>query len=168
MRRRPPVVVKPRRNLQALWRAACSKECQQTAQAAVRLTGESLNASSSRRVSCVRLVSCTEKNMKTRSHAIDVIAALACLGGSWSCGGRDSPSGRTGQVGSAQMHAAVPATPAHYQSGSKTSNAQKEECSPIGVKRKDSFLHVKSTLPRSLREWAALDVHRVSPLYGDA
>jgi len=65
------------------------------------------------------------------------------------------------------MHAAVPATPAHYQSGSKTSNAQKEECSPIGVKRKDSFLHVKSTLPRSFRERAELDIHRVSPLYED-
>ena len=126
-----------------------------------------MNASSPMRIQCVRLVSYTEKNMKTRSHAIDVIAALACLGGSWSCGGRDSSSDRTGQVGSAQIHAGVPAAPADYQSGRKTRKAQKEECSPIGVKRKDSFLHVKSTLPGSSGKPAKLDIHRVSPVYED-
>ncbi len=83
--------------------------------------------------------------MTTRSHAVHVLSALTCLGASWSCGGRDSPSDRTAQVDLAQV--------------------DQEECSPIGVKRKDYFLHIVSTLPRSFGERAKLDIHRVSPVY---
>jgi pimeloyl-ACP methyl ester carboxylesterase len=83
--------------------------------------------------------------MTTRSRAVHVLSALTCLGASLSCGGRDSQSDRTAQVPLAQVH--------------------QEECSPIGVKRKDYFLHVVSTLPRSFGERAKLDIHRVSPVY---
>lgn len=87
--------------------------------------------------------------MKIRSLAVDVLAAITCLGGWWNCGGTDSSSDHTGQIGSAQIEHAN----------------KKGECSPIGVKRKDYFLHVVSTLPRSFRERAKLDIHRVSPIY---
>jgi len=95
----------------------------------------------------VRQASCTEKNMKIRSLAVDVIAAITCLGGWWSCGGTDSSSDRTTRLASAER------------------GNQKGECSPIGVKRKDYLLHVVSTLPGSFGERAKLDIHRVSPVY---
>src|SRR5437763_320819 len=90
--------------------------------------------------------------MKIRSFAVDVIAAITCLGGSWSCGGTASSSDGTRKVQPAQM-------------ASGEHGNQKGECSPIGVKRKDYLLHVVSTLPGSLGERAELDIHRVSPVY---
>ena len=95
--------------------------------------------------------------MKVRSLAVDVLAALACLAGSWSCGGTESSSDGTRQAGSRPIDAAA--------SAARRDDGKKEECSPIGVKRKDYFLHVVSTLPRSFGERAKLDIHRVSPVY---
>ena len=95
--------------------------------------------------------------MKVRSLAVDVLAALACLAGSWSCGGTESSSDGTRQAGSRPIDAAA--------SAARRGDGKKEECSPIGVERKDYFLHVVSTLPRSFGERAKLDIHRVSPVY---
>src|SRR5216684_6729110 len=104
--------------------------------------------------------SCTEKNMKARSLAVDLVAALTCLGGSWSCGRTESSSDRTRQAAATQIGPAR-----SDRSGKGEHDASKGECSPIAVKRKDYFLHVVSTLPRSFGERAELDIHRVSPVY---
>jgi pimeloyl-ACP methyl ester carboxylesterase len=95
--------------------------------------------------------------MKVRSFALDVLAALACLAASWSCGGTESSSDGTRKGGSTRIDSAASAT--------RKDDAKEGECSPIGVKRKDYFLHVVSTLPRSFGERAKLDIHRVSPVY---
>src|SRR5437764_15132195 len=89
--------------------------------------------------------------MKIRSLAVDVIAAITCLGGLWSCGGTDPSSVGTRKI--------------DPQLASGEHGNQKGECSPIGVKRKDYLLPVVSTLPRSMGEPAELDIHRVSPVY---
>jgi len=84
--------------------------------------------------------------MTNTSLVVSVVAALGCLAGSWSCGGTESSS------------------PARKNESARA-DATKGECSPIGVKRKDYFLHVVSSLPRSFGERAKLDIHRVSPVY---
>ncbi len=99
--------------------------------------------------------------MKIRSLAVDVLAALTCVAASWSCGGTESSSGPTGQGRSTVSNAAR----TDDRAGTAEHGDSKGECSPIGVKRKDYFLHVVSTLPRSFGERAKLDIHRVSPVY---
>ncbi len=98
--------------------------------------------------------------MKARSLAVDLVAALTCLGGSWSCGRTESSSDRTRQAAATQIGPAR-----SDRSGKGEHDASKGECSPIAVKRKDYFLHVVSTLPGSFGQRAKLDIHRVSPIY---
>ena len=95
--------------------------------------------------------------MTNTSLVVSVVAALGCLAGSWSCGGTESSSDGTRQAGSRQIDSAA--------STARRDDGKKGECSPIGVKRKDYFLHVVSSLPRSFGERAKLDIHRVSPVY---
>jgi pimeloyl-ACP methyl ester carboxylesterase len=108
-----------------------------------------------------------EKKMKLQSIAVEVIAALTCVGGSWSCGGNDSSSGR-GQPVELRGSSSPPLS----RNASHEAEAEDgETCSPIGVTRTDYLLPIISDLPLRppdrVSRAADLDIHRVSPLYAN-
>jgi pimeloyl-ACP methyl ester carboxylesterase len=108
-----------------------------------------------------------EKKMKLQSIVVDVIAALTCVGGSWSCGGNDSSSGR-GQPVALRGSSSPPLS----RNASHEAEAEDDEtCSPTGVTRTDYLLPIVSDLPlrppERVSRAADLDIHRVSPLYAN-
>ena len=119
--------------------------------------------------------------MRIRPVVADVLAALTCLVGSWSCGGNDSALDRAGNIGAAEIKPPKAASLTEHKWGGGDKDDEKgecsrtgarrgnyedqdDECSPTGVQRRDYLLDVISTLPHYPGP-AKLDIHRVSPVY---
>ena len=115
--------------------------------------------------------------MRIRPVVADVLAALTCLVGSWSCGGNDSALDRAGNIGAAEIKPPKAASLTEHKWGGGDNDDEKgecsrtgarrgdnhdegDECSPTGVQRRDYLLDVVSTLPNYPGP-AKLDIHRV-------
>ena len=72
--------------------------------------------------------------MRIRPVVADLLAALTCLVGSWSCGGNDSALDRAGNIGAAEIKPPKAASLTEHKWGGGDNDDEKGECSRTGAR----------------------------------